>query len=98
MNYDESFNKFNEFPQKKKEFIKEGKEFAKASRQIYKLITLNSHISAIMMATKMNVSSRQVQKYLRNLQEQKKITRVGGRKLGYWKIIDDDYEVFFERM
>ncbi|MCD8210638.1 MAG: putative DNA binding domain-containing protein [Prevotella sp.] len=98
MNYDESFNKSNEFTKKKEEFIKEGKEFAKASRQIYKLITLNSQISAIRMATEMNVSSRQVQKYLRKLQEQKKIMRVGGRKMGYWKIIDDDYENFFERI
>ena len=85
-----------------KEFVKEpskfAKEFVKASRQIYKLISQNPQINAVQMAENMGVSARQVQKYLRRLQELKKITRIGGRKIGKWKIIDEEYEGFFDRI
>ena len=85
-----------------KEFVKEpskfAKEFVKASRQIYKLISQNPHISAIQMSESMDLSPRQVQKYLRRLQELGKIARVGGRKMGEWKIIDEEYEGFFDRI
>ena len=85
-----------------KEFVKESskfaKEFVKASRQIYKLISQNPHISAIQMSESMDLSPRQVQKYLRRLQELGKIARVGGRKMGEWKIVDEEYEGFFDRI
>lgn len=85
-----------------KEFVKEpskfAKEFVKASRQIYKLISRNPQISAVQMSESMGLSTRQVQKYLQRLQELKKITRVGGRKIGEWKIIDEEYEGFFDRI
>ena len=74
------------------------KEFVKASRQIYKLISQNPQISATQMAEDMGLSTRQVQKYLKRLQEMDKITREGGRKIGSWKIIDEEYEGFFERI
>ncbi|MBQ2884889.1 MAG: AAA family ATPase, partial [Alphaproteobacteria bacterium] len=45
-----------------KEFIKEPaeftKEFIKASRQIYKLISMNPHISTAKMAESMGLSTR----------------------------------------
>lgn len=85
-----------------KEFVKEpskfAKEFVKASRQIYKLISQNPQISAMQMSESMNLSPRQVQKYLRRLQELGKIARIGGRKMGEWKIIDEEYEGFFDRI
>ncbi|MGN0224795.1 MAG: ATP-binding protein [Prevotella sp.] len=85
-----------------KEFVKGpskfAKEFVKASRQIYKLISQNPHISAIQMSESMNLSPRQVQKYLRRLQELGKIARIGGRKMGEWKIVDEEYEGFFDRI
>lgn len=74
------------------------KEFIKASRQIYKLISINPQISAVQMADNIGISARQVQKYLKRLQELKKITRIGGRKMGEWKIIDEYYEGFFDRI
>ena len=84
------------------EFINEPveftKEFIKASRQIYKLISMNSKVSTIQMADSMGLSTRQVLKYLKRLQELGKITRVGGRKMGEWKIIDEEYEGFFDRI
>ena len=85
-----------------KEFIKEPveftKEFIKASRQIYKLISMNPKVSTIQMADSMGLSTRQVLKYLKRLQELGKIARVGGRKMGEWKIIDEEYEGFFDRI
>lgn len=85
-----------------KEFVKEpskfAKEFVKASRQIYKLISQNPQISAVLMSESMGLSPRQVQKYLRRLQELGKIARVGGRKMGEWKIVDEEYEGFFDRI
>lgn len=85
-----------------KEFIKEPveftKEFIKASRQIYKLISMNPKVSTVQMAESMGLSARQVLKYLKRLQELGKIARVGGRKMGEWKIIDEEYEGFFDRI
>lgn len=85
-----------------KEFVKDApqfaKEFVKASRQIYKLISQNPHISAAQIAESIGLSARQVQKYMKRLQELKKIARIGGRKAGEWKIIDEEYEGFFDRI
>ena len=85
-----------------KEFVKEpskfAKEFVKASRQIYRLISQNPQVSAALMAESMGLSARQIQKYLKRLQELGKIARVGGRKMGVWKIIDEEYEGFFDRI
>ena len=74
------------------------KEFIKASRQIYKLISMNPKVSTVQMADSMGLSTRQVLKYLKRLQELDKIARVGGRKMGEWKIIDEEYEGFFDRI
>ena len=86
-----------------KEFIKASrqkfiKEFIKASRQIYKLISMNPKVSTVQMADSMGLSTRQVLKYLKRLQDLGKIARVGGRKMGEWKIIDEEYEGFFDRI
>ena len=85
-----------------KEFTKEPveftKEFIKASRQIYKLISMNPKVSTAQMADSMGLSTRQVLKYLKRLQDLGKIARVGGRKMGEWKIIDEEYEGFFDRI
>ena len=74
------------------------KEFVKATRRIYKLISQNPQIKSSQMAENMGLSPRQVQKYLRRLQELQKIERFGGRKTGGWKIIDEEYEGFFDRI
>ena len=85
-----------------KEFIKEPvaftKEFIKASRQIYKLISMNPKVSTVQMAISMGLSTRQVLKYIKRLQDLHKIARIGGRKTGEWKIIDEEYEGFFDRI
>ena len=74
------------------------KEFAKAQRQIYKLISQTPQISAAQMSENMEISLRQVQRYLKQLSDQNLIVREGGRKNGVWKILDDEYEGFFKRI
>ena len=74
------------------------KEFIKAQRQIYKLISQMPKISAMQMSESMGISLRQVQRYLKQLSDQKLIVREGGRKSGIWKILDDEYEGFFKRI
>lgn len=85
-----------------KEFVKDAplfaKEFVKASRQIYKLISQNPQINTTQMAEDIGLSTRQIQKYLKRLQELDKIARIGGRKIGEWKIVDEEYEGFFDRI
>ena len=85
-----------------KEFVKGApqfaKEFVKASRKIYKLISQDPHVSAAQIAASIGLSTRQVQKYMKRLQDLNKIVRVGGRKTGEWKIIDEEYEGFFDRI
>lgn len=85
-----------------KGFVKEPpqftKEFVKAQRRIYKLISTNPQINITAIAENLGVSTRQVQKYLRKLTELQLIAREGGRKNGIWKILDKDYDDFFERI
>lgn len=49
------------------------------------------------MGESIGLSACQVQKYFKRHQESGKIIRVGGRKMGKWKIIDKEYEGFFDR-
>ncbi len=74
------------------------KEFTKAQRLIFRYISQDPQINATQMAKKMNVSLRQMQRYLKRLSELNLITREGGRKNGIWKILDKDYDDFFERI
>ena len=78
--------------------MKSRKEFLKASRMIHNLISANPRITTAQMAEKLKLSQRQVQKYLKRLQETEKISRSGTRKNSEWKIIDNEYEGFFDRI
>jgi len=62
------------------------------------LISTNPQINITAIAENLGVSTRQVQKYLRKLTELQLIAREGGRKNGIWKILDKDYDDFFERI
>lgn len=95
-----------EFLKEKKEFLKEGKEFLKeeikyrkeflkAQRGIYKIILLDPHTTIAQMAAKLNLSDRQIRKYIKRLTDMNLIVREGGRKTGIWKIKDTDYDNFF---
>lgn len=91
-------NEQKEFANKVEQFANDRKEFLKASRQIYNLISANPHITTTQMAEKLKLSQRQIQKYLKRLQEAEKIFRSGSRKNSEWKIIDEEYEGFFDRI
>lgn len=110
LNYKSPSSEFTkEFPKEKKEFLKEEKEFLKeglkfrkeflkAQRIIYKLISEKSGITIKEMSEHIGISDRQVRKYVKRLTELNMITREGGRKNGEWKIIDEEYEGFFDRI
>ena len=78
--------------------VKQRKEFVKAKRAIYKLITSNPKVTTAQIADKLNVSTRQVQKYLKRLIEQNLIVKEGSRINGSWKILDEEYTDFFGRI
>ena len=78
--------------------VVDDKEFLKAQRMIYKMISSNPGTTITEMAANIGVSDRQVRKYLKRMTDMKFIVREGGRKNGKWKIIDGDYEDFFERI
>ena len=101
----DSYKRFEELPnfhipefQSIKEDNKFRKEFLKAQRMIYKMISSNPGITIAEMAANIGVSDRQVRKYLKRMTDMKFIVREGGRKNGTWRIIDGDYEDFFERI
>ena len=91
-----------EFLKEEEKFLKEGKEFRKefikAQRTIYKLIFANPGITIVEMAKNIGISDRQVRKYIKRMTDMKLIVREGGRKNGKWKIIDEEYEGFFDRI
>ena len=94
-------NSEKQFANEKKETakeVKQRKEFVKAKRAIYKLITSNPKVTTAQMADKLNVSTRQVQKYLKRLTEQNLIVKEGSRINGSWKILDEEYTDFFGRI
>ena len=85
----------NDFTKESAQFTK---EFTKAQRRIYKLITMNPKVNIDMIAEDLNLSTRQVKTYMKRLTDLHLITREGGRKSGIWKILDKDYDDFFERI
>ena len=100
LNYVEE--KESEFRKEQKEFRKEGKEFRKeflkVQRKVYKMISINPKTTIPEMALNIGVSERQVYKYIKRLTELNLIIREGGRKNGNWKIIDEEYERFFDKL
>ena len=91
-----------EFLKDEKEFRKEGKEFRKeflkVQRKVYKLISTNSKITIPEMSLNIGISERQIRKYLKRMTDLNMIIREGGRKNGNWKIIDKEYEGFFDKI
>lgn len=87
------------FRKEEKVFRKEfRKEFRKAQRLIYKMVTNNPKITILEMAVNLGTSDRQVRNYIKRLTDLNLIIREGGRKNGSWKIIDKEYEGFFDNI
>jgi len=62
------------------------------------MISLNPGITTAEMAVNIGLSDRQVRKYIKRMTDMNLIVREGGRKNGTWKIIDEEYEEFFDRI
>jgi len=58
------------------------------TENVIALISKNKVITAKDIANALEISSRTAQRTLENLQKQKRIERIGGRKEGYWKILE----------
>ncbi|MCD8287489.1 MAG: hypothetical protein LUC18_01430 [Porphyromonadaceae bacterium] len=71
--------------------------FARASRQICQLISRKPNISIEAMSRSIRLSKRQVMIYIGRLREAKKIARVGNKRSGEWKILDEDYAGTFDK-
>lgn len=88
-----------DFTKESAQFTKEfTKEFTKAQRRIYRLISANPKVNIDTIAEDLKLSTRQVKTYIKRLTDLHLITREGGRKNGIWKILDKDYNDFFERI
>ena len=88
----------DEFLKRKKEFLKDEKEFLKVKRMIYKMVSTNPQITVAKMSVTIGLSDRQVRKYIKKMTDLNLIIREGGRKNGSWKIIDKEYEGFFDKI
>ena len=88
----------NEFLKEKKEFLKDEKEFLRVKRMIYKMVSTNPQITVARMSVTIGLSDRQVRKYIKKMTDLNLIIREGGRKSGSWKIIDKEYEGFFDKI
>ena len=88
----------DEFLKGKKEFLKDEKEFLRVKRMIYKMVSTNPQITVARMSVTIGLSDRQVRKYIKKMTDLNLIIREGGRKNGNWKIIDKEYEGFFDKI
>ena len=88
----------NEFLKEKKEFLKDEKEFLRVKRMIYKMVSTNPQITVAKMSVTIGLSDRQIRKYIKKMTDLNLIIREGGRKNGSWKIIDKEYEGFFDKI
>lgn len=88
----------DEFLKGKKEFLKDEKEFLKVKRMIYKMVSTNPQITVAKMSVTIGLSDRQIRKYIKKMTDLNLIIREGGRKNGSWKIIDKEYEGFFDKI
>jgi len=49
----------------------------------------NSKLTRDELADMIGVSPNAIKQHLAKLQKEKKLKRVGGRKAGYWKVLDE---------
>lgn len=69
------------------------KEHVDIQQVIVELLKNNNSLSAMDLAQKTGMGFRTVQRYLSQLQRKNLIKRVGGRKTGYWVVVEQtDYE------
>ncbi len=62
------------------------KTSGKTSEKIIKLVGDNKKITIAELSKEIGVTARTIERNLKKLQDQKKITRVGGAKGGHWEL------------
>jgi len=62
------------------------------------MVSTNPQITVARMSVTIGLSDRQVRKYIKKMTDLNLIIREGGRKNGSWKIIDIEYEGFFDKI
>lgn len=63
------------------------KKWSETTQKIYELIKSNPRISRKQLCDELNINPSAVQKHIEKLKEQNVITRKGGAKGGWWKIL-----------
>ncbi|MFN8258152.1 MAG: hypothetical protein U0W24_20855 [Bacteroidales bacterium] len=61
--------------------------FDKASRKILELIEMDIFIIIAELAKKTNLTSRFIERHLKQLQIQNRLQRIGPDRGGYWKVV-----------
>ena len=51
------------------------------------MLKKNGTLSALQLASMLETTERTIQRYLKQLKDSNKITRIGGAKGGYWKVM-----------
>ncbi len=59
----------------------------KVARQIFYVLKQNPTMTIPMIAEKLQVSTRTVERHIKTLQQLKLLERVGSTKVGYWKVV-----------
>jgi ATP-dependent DNA helicase RecG len=66
------------------------KSSEKGSEKIIGLLLQPPRLTIAELAVELEISTRAVEKHLKNLQVDGLLRRVGGRKEGYWEVIESD--------
>ena len=69
--------------------IKQGEKIVseKMSEKVLELIKGNTKMTTAILAKKLKISTKTIERAIKTLKEENKIERIGGDKGGYWKII-----------
>ena len=84
--YENDYTELNEKGSEKSS-EKSSEKNEKSREKILEIISKNPTISANDIAKEIGITSRAVEKHIKNLKEKNKIKRVGADKGGYWEII-----------
>ena len=66
-----------------------GKASEKTSEKILKEVRNNSKVTIAILAEQIGVSTRSIERNLKNLQDSGRLERVGSASGGYWAVIDE---------